>query len=322
MSFHCQCPLWDIQVEQLGPLDTDAITVDSSRAGGKYSVTKTAVGKLRSLTSKQKALVSSWLADQRRGGIEIPEIHTANLPQITTRQPLRFSEKIDRMLHYCESNIEKLGQGIGIDSTDPNNIYANHLMALTECQDAEELWALVMLLEKTGLIENNGGMGYLEIAPTETGWRRIEEMQAAMPDSMQAFVAMWFHSSTSDAYTIGIQPAITDSGYAPLRIDNKQHVNKIDDEIISEIRRSRFLVADFTCEPEKPRGGVYFEAGFAMALGIPVIWTCKESSIADLHFDTRQYNHIAWDEPTDLYNKLKARIGAVIGDGPLRKPMS
>jgi hypothetical protein len=53
----------------------------------------------------------------------------------------------------------------------------------------------------------------------------------------------------------------------------------VDDEIIAEIRRSRFLVADFTCEPEKVRGGVYFETCFAMGLNIPIIWTCKDTSL-------------------------------------------
>jgi hypothetical protein len=77
------------------------------------------------------------------------------------------------------------------------------------------------------------------------------------------------------------------------------------------------VVADFTCEKEKLRGGVYFEVGFAMGLRIPVIWTCSNDSIADLHFDTRQYNHIVWDSPQTLRSSLKARIGAVIGDGPL-----
>lgn len=115
----------------------------------------------------------------------------------------------------------------------------------------------------------------------------------------------------------GIEPAIRESGYRAVRIDKKEHVNKIDDEIIAEIRRSKFLVADFTCEKEKIRGGVYFEAGYAMASPIPVIWTCSNSSINDLHFDTRQYNHIVWDTPQTLRRLLKARIGAVIGDGPL-----
>jgi hypothetical protein len=54
-----------------------------------------------------------------------------------------------------------------------------------------------------------------------------------------------------------------------------------------------------------------------MALPVPVIWTCHEDSIGDLHFDTRQYNHIAWKTPAALRTSLRARIGALLGDGPL-----
>jgi hypothetical protein len=57
----------------------------------------------------------------------------------------------------------------------------------------------------------------------------------------------------------------------------------------------------------------------APPIPIPVIWTCKESSGRDLHFDTRQYNHIMWKEPGELHEKLLARIGAVLGDGPGKK---
>ena len=44
----------------------------------------------------------------------------------------------------------------------------------------------------------------------------------------------------------GFCPAIRDAGYEPVRIDQQEHVNKIDDEIIAEIHRARFVVADFT----------------------------------------------------------------------------
>jgi hypothetical protein len=67
------------------------------------------------------------------------------------------------------------------------------------------------------------------------------------------------------------------------------------------------------------RGGVYYEAGFAQGLNIPVIWVCRLDVIDHVHFDTRQFNHITWTDPQDLYAKLKNRIGAVIGDGPLKE---
>jgi hypothetical protein len=49
------------------------------------------------------------------------------------------------------------------------------------------------------------------------------------------------------------------------------HNNKIDDEIVATALE--VLVGRFHLEKEKVRGGVYFEAGFGMGLGIPVIWT-------------------------------------------------
>lgn len=64
------------------------------------------------------------------------------------------------------------------------------------------------------------------------------------------------------------------------------------------------------------RGGVYYEAGFAHGLGIEVIFTCKENALENVHFDTRQHNHIVWKKPEELRQGLAKRISARIGDGP------
>ena len=95
---------------------------------------------------------------------------------------------------------------------------------------------------------------------------------------------------------------------------------------MAEIRRSRFVVADFSCPITEVSGkteplarrGVYYEAGFAQGLGLPVIWTCRKD-VLDLdlvHFDTRQYAHIAWETSGELRDKLSKRISATLGDGP------
>ncbi len=130
---------------------------------------------------------------------------------------------------------------------------------------------------------------------------------------------MWFDKSMDDAYSNGISPAIRDAGYQPIRLDREQFNNKIDDEIIAAIRRARFVVADFTQADSGARGGVYYEAGFAHGRDIPVIFTCRENAISQVHFDTRQYNHITWATPDDLRKRLAERISATIGDGPFRK---
>ena len=130
---------------------------------------------------------------------------------------------------------------------------------------------------------------------------------------------MWFHESTNDALHHGIEPGISDAGYSPFRIDQKPDLVKIDDEIISAIRESKFLVADFTQHEREARGGVYFEAGFAMGIGIPVIFSCRKDVVDanNLHFDTRQYAHIVWETPEELRFHLANRIRARIGQGPI-----
>lgn len=89
----------------------------------------------------------------------------------------------------------------------------------------------------------------------------------------------------------------------------------IDDEIIAEIRRSRFVVADFTHDKEKGvRGSVFYEAGFASGLGLEVIYSCRKGLEGELSFDTRQYHHILWETPEDLRIQLRDRIRARAGD--------
>ena len=119
---------------------------------------------------------------------------------------------------------------------------------------------------------------------------------------------MWFNSDLDEAWEKGIKPALKECGYKPVRLDFQEHNDKICDRIIAEIRKSGLLVADFTGQ----RGGVYFEAGFALGQGIPVIWTCRENDIQRLHFDTRQYNHIVWNHPEELKQRLIDRIQATI----------
>lgn len=133
-------------------------------------------------------------------------------------------------------------------------------------------------------------------------------------DSNIGFCAMWFSEEVKPLWIQVIEPAIRLAGYEAIRIDSKQHNGKIDDEIMASIRASRFVVADFTGN----RGGVYYEAGFAHGLGLPVIFMCREGD--ELHFDVRQYNCIFWkpDELVEAQERVKNRILATLGQGPLK----
>jgi len=183
---------------------------------------------------------------------------------------------------------------------------------LVLAHDRDEFVYFAETLEKQGLVEARSAGDFSLVANgvrlTPAGWQRVSELERSQRDSDQAFVAMWFDNSLDEVWERGFKPALKATEYHPYRVDRDEHNDKIDDRIVAEIRRSGLLVADFTGH----RGGVYFEAGFAMGLGIPVIWTCRKSDIDDAHFDTRQYNHITWNDSAELESKLIQRIAATI----------
>ncbi|MBI5778526.1 MAG: hypothetical protein HZA49_03610 [Planctomycetes bacterium] len=234
------------------------------------------------------------------------------IPFITIDEILdQFPKRVDKKLNRALQNLGKLsmhfGQPIIVDYELPAIFYAVNMQEFTAVLEA------LKELDYTRETTRQGSRRTIYI--TAKGFDRIYELDKVNPESRQGFVAMWFDSSMDNVYKNGFQKAITDAGYEPRRIDKKEFLGKIDDEIIAEIKRSRFLVADFTGQ----RGGVYFEAGFAQGLDIPVIYTCRQDCMKDAHFDTRQYKHIDWKDEADLYNQLYNRIGATIGWGPQAK---
>jgi nucleoside 2-deoxyribosyltransferase len=313
------CRIWNTPAILPRRMDGDSVYFDSPRAGGKYKITGSASSVLGSFDATSKARLTSWLHNQRRAGVEYPAITTEILNAAKSFRPLTTTERIERTLLFFNEAV-RIGEVIPIYHNDEFSMdrkEESRLAAVSETSSKGELVAILGLMAKMGLIEDTTkAIGLSYYTPTAQGWLQIDKLVERLPSTTQAFVAMWFNPAMEAAYIQGIEPAITDSGYRAVRIDKKEHNNKIDDEIIAEIRRSKFLVADFTCEKEKVRGGVYFESGFAMGLGLPVFWTVKDH-LSDVHFDTRQYNYIVWDTPQTLRMLLKARIGAVIGDGPL-----
>lgn len=282
-------------------------------------MTGTAAAVVGYFSDDERVRLTNWIIDQNRLGSGPPFIDSTELKATKAYPNLSIMERRDRLLMYLDHRIERIGHDVKVGGvvTDEYKRTQLELLAWTASVEAQEYHYLIKACEQAALIEHPAANDMF-IRLTTEGYRYLSDLGAKQTASEQAFVAMWFDPSMEAAYEIGFHRAILKSGFKPMRIDRKEHVNKIDDEIIAEIRRSRFLVADFTSEPEKPRGGVYFEAGYACGLKIPVIWTCRKDFIDHIHFDTRQFNHIDWSDPDNLYERLKNRIGAVIGDGPLK----
>ncbi|MDD3436428.1 MAG: hypothetical protein PHC64_04660 [Candidatus Gastranaerophilales bacterium] len=167
-----------------------------------------------------------------------------------------------------------------------------------------------------------------QVSLTPKGLKHQADKQYNHLNSTQAFVAMWFNDNEdkekykpnmNKIYEDVIQPAIEDDKrFEAVKIDCVEHCNDINDEMIAQIRKSRFIVADLTGY----RGGVYWEAGFAYGLGMPVVYTCHEKwqvsdeskGIEKIHFDVNHRNIIFWNEDNldDFKKRLSARISAII----------
>lgn len=185
-----------------------------------------------------------------------------------------------------------------------------HDAPLIDAIDENEFNFYLGHLRERNLVRDSSQTG---IELTFDGWRQLEPGPGGLPG--RCFVAMSFNRDLLSAWQEGIEPALSqDCHLDPCRLDRDEYNDRIDDRIIVEIRRAEFLVADVTGH----RPSVYFEAGFAMALGRQVIWTCREDHSEMLHFDTRQYPHIVWTTPADLRQKLATRVQATIPSAQAR----
>lgn len=270
---------------------------------GEFKISGSACAILRQpLGSKKRSLLSGWIHQQNGLG-SVPFITAEAIDSVLKRTVPLVSDRATALLQEAERGLSALGGTFNIN--EPRFISASY------SDGQPDVGYLASALMEEGLIKAHGAGGIFVITPK--GYMKLDEGRRRPSVSTQGFVAMWFDADLATAYSDGLQVGVMNAGYNPLRIDKVEHVNRIDDEIIRQINASRFVVADFTGH----RGGVYFEAGYALGINIPVFWTCRKSDMHGLHFDIRQFNCIDWTSPDELSTRLAARIEAVLGHGPL-----
>jgi nucleoside 2-deoxyribosyltransferase len=230
-----------------------------------------------------------------KAAVEIAEAHTRT----------RVNENIDRLLFEIAAQSVRPGGAAEFD--------LERDFTLIDCFSKAEFRQYMTWTDKRGLATwglDERGPESLQVNAVLTmdGWDHVQPMHRPGGIPGRCFVAMWFSDQTHEAYESGIRLAVQDAGFEAIRIDQKEHNNEITDEIMAEIRNCQLMVADFTGQ----RAGVYYEAGFAIGLGRPVIWCCRRDEIGSLHFDTNHKNHIDWQTPEELRERLYRRIRATI----------
>ena len=337
--------------------------VYSPRAGGLFQAGRTNSAfnvvheRLQDLTPRERANLSHWiyrhnwdtglLQPRRPRWLRKEALQEAAFP---ADQCFKVTEDMeadgflvqpkatDRLLCFLRELIWQLDRSVQA----PDKIeeewaeYWQFLWAASACANEEEVvefWEVAR--QRNWLQETSSSLSYLARYPARSRislearlWLEGQERERGA--GQQGFIPMWMDDSMKDVYDQGFRKGIEEAGYKARRIDDDpNHSDNLVDRILAEIRRSRFVVADFTCGLEQDsqrktlyldRGGVYYEAGFAYGLGIPVIHTCRKDVVDNLHFDIRQLNHLLWEEEENLENvagRLQAHIEHRFGQGPL-----
>jgi len=267
---------------------------------GNYIIVDTAEQLLRHQPLQTPGAASGWVKRQNSMGLK-PRIG-GDVTWLRALTKPSFRERAERYLVALADKAQTLDTWFKVGHEE--------LIGISYSDHVNDLVVILDYLREEGFMTSTL-KGEERLTPK--GYIAADELRAKRAASSQAFVAMWFNDDMEQVYEEGIKPAIERAGFAPMLIKNKQHANKIDDEIIAEIRRSAFLVADFTGH----RQNVYFETGFAIGLARQPIWTCRKDEIKHLHFDIRQYNCIDWQNAAELARRLQLRIEALFGRGPL-----
>lgn len=301
-------------------LTTERIASVNCSQCGDYAINQAAIARLaHGSLDEFRWKISAWRHQYPPEILTCDDIQTAIISKVPSLQ--HRAERMLRQLYLrysveLEYRFHEIGGILYADTRTITHSFvqnfdvSSQLMQIGWNKSFNEMQYMLKNLlcdELKFLIFNDG---YYQISP-----KGLLHLEGRKEDqSSIGFCAMWFSPEVLPLWTDVIEPATRAAGYEPLRIDDKQHNGKIDDEIMASIRSSRFVVSDFTGN----RGGVYYEAGFAHGLGLPVIFMCREGD--DLHFDVKQYNCIFWKtgELTEARERLKNRILATLGQGPLK----
>ena len=228
--------------------------------------------------------------------------------------PASFAEKIDMILMKLAELTDYVGQEVQISRYELYGLmFVEHYKSdCKEVLSADDMNKQAFFIEnyliETGYIKgfptiSGDQAGAITITPF--GYKRIDQLRRNTGEGRNVLVAMKFGEDTKDLRE-EIKLGIRDAGYNPVLIDEVEHNELITPELLSHIKNSRFVVVDLTHQ----NNGAYFEEGYAMGLGKPVIQLCKSGT--KLHFDIAQKNTIIWETESDIRLRLKNRIKATI----------
>lgn len=277
-----------------------------------FSLTGTAVHRLESsrLTWMESAKLSHWIreTDQPKLTSELLDNLLRDLPSITVHMQL------DNLISILGSRYDSVATGVSVDSyTD---------LSLVGAQTPQDLNLLVMSVYSEDLILNIGDFVQqpesnpithdnfpryrIKTQLTLKGWNLYDELMRTKSDSQMGFMAFQFEDNDiKSLYTDIYKPAAEEVGFNLHSLIDDHKSGLIDEKLKVELRRAAFVIAEISTR----NSNVLWEAGFAEALGKPVIYSCRSENWEDVKkytFDTNHMYTIIWNK--DARDKAAERL--------------
>ncbi|MGG4554811.1 hypothetical protein [Paenibacillus humicus] len=277
--------------------DYDVYLGCSCSPGGFYSLLRDSYETIHSLPYHKKRdmfhLVSAYIREHtdREEKVTLSEgdleaiVHSPNLP-------VTIEDKGNRLLQYLYRHSEGPGEPVVIQplSSSYNLTYSPNLQELVYIIDklrGEQL------LIREGMAFQLTEKGWSEAAAT-AGGKKLKPCSVLIADG-EGFRTEWLQMLLPTIEQYGYLPSLL----APAATENAKAYS------LEQITDSKLVIADLTGQSP----GVYFAAGYALGLNIPVIWTVKSSEAEMLPVRFKEIRPIVWDTAEELAAFLQQRLG-------------
>lgn len=313
------CPICKLPVAYIYHTNKDSSYIVCARCG-YYEITRRAQEVLKGYEYKICIILSSYLRrlyedKEDNTPLLIEESNIENLMEQAQASIPKHSEKFDLLLDAVERLQKYTGERINLEKPEMERLrifFALYFHAMTYSQNDDELYYLFANSPYINISSQTLKGMPLSISLKPDGYKRLEEIRKQKPQTNKVFIIMAFNEEDEEIYE-AIKYVLEQLGYKAVRADKEHYTGYIMDFILSEIKESKFVIAEIS----RKNLNVFFEWGYAFGYGIPVIPIFRAGkdfkAIEELPFDIKQYNTLIYENAEDLKRKLYERIRFLFG---------
>ncbi|AIQ60828.1 hypothetical protein [Paenibacillus borealis] len=272
--------------------DYDRYADCSCSPGGFYNLLRDSYETILSFSQQQKRemlyLVSAYIREKTDCGERVT-LSAGDLDSIVNSPaiPVTLEDKGNRLLQYLYRHSEGPGEPVVIQplSSSYNLTYSPNLQELVyliEKLRSEEL------LIREGMTFKLTAQGWGEAAAI-TGGKKIKQCVVLLPNE-EELRTEWLEK---------LLPKIEQYGYLPRVLAQAS-----EEYSLTPIADSKLIIADVTGQSP----AVYFAAGYALGLNIPVVWTVKSEDADKLWVHLQEIRPLVWDTAEDLVILLQQKL--------------